>query len=150
MVANKASSNFTSMKVIKWSDRTCTRLRHFLHFGWTGVALLSFCPTIPTMSLLSGLHLCVRISWHVVLSTQACTCTNYVWQKWIHPPSFDATKQRPGFTSGWLPFIMASNILLNVCFTGPPSLPTVTQSLLSCLWICLKKRTEVISVITNY
>lgn len=66
----------------------------------------------------------------------------------LHPPSVDATKQRPGFTSGWLPFTMASNVLLNIYFTGPAS--TDTQSLLTCLWICLKKQPEVISVIANY
>lgn len=51
VVVNKASSNCTSKKVIKWSTRTCTRLRDFLHMlnRWIG-SCLSVPPSPPCLS----------------------------------------------------------------------------------------------------
>lgn len=47
--------------------------------------------------------------------------------------------------SSWPPISFSMSVSL-----VPPTPPTVTQTLLIWLWICLEKQTEVISVITNY
>lgn len=91
VVAKWSLVKLTSKNVIQWLNRTCTRFRP-VRLNRRGP--LVFLSHRPTMSRL------------------------YLHGKCIHPPPVDATEQRPGFTGDWLPFVITSRILLNVCFTG--------------------------------
>lgn len=63
----------------------------------------------------------------------------------LMPQSRGLVSPAPDSHSSWPPVSFPLSVLL-----VPISIPTVTQSPLIHLWICLKKWTELTSVITNY